>query len=219
MPGSITQPALRFEGVSKNFRVPLRRRSFWETLRHKQEYEQKTALQKISFQIMVGEKLLLVGKNGAGKTTVLKLAAGFCEPTQGSVIRGEQCSHSRIGLMLSHQFLYPTLTGYQNLEFSLALYGENPKADQMDRAIADWGLSTFVDLPVGSYSNGQKSRLALGRATIHNPSLLLLDEPLVYLDDEGAALFSRFLEKTEQTVILTDQRELLADHVDRTIFL
>ena len=156
------------------------------------------ALQPTDLVIKRGEAALLAGANGAGKSTLLRLVAGLCRPSQGTVlVGGRDLQHApetraAIGL-LSHQILlYDELTARENLLFFARLYGLNDGAERADMALGEAGLTLRQDHRVGGFSRGMKQRLALARATLHRPPVLLLDEPFTGLDAAaGAALRER----------------------------
>ena len=147
------------------------------------------ALDGVDLRLTQDEHVLLAGANGAGKSTLLRLLTGLTGPSTGQVrIDGEDPRSSlairqRIGL-LSHQILlYEDLTASENLSFFARLYGVDVDiAETLDHA----GLAAHAHRPVGGFSRGMKQRMALARATLHRPQLLLLDEPFTGLD-RGAA--------------------------------
>ena len=156
------------------------------------------ALQPTDLVVQRGEAALLAGANGAGKSTLLRLVAGLCRPSQGTVLIGgcdlQRAPETRAAIgLLSHQILlYDELTARENLQFFARLYDLNDGADRADEALAAAGLAPRQDHRVGGFSRGMKQRLALARATLHRPSVLLLDEPFTGLDAAaGTALRER----------------------------
>ena len=156
------------------------------------------ALQPTDLVVQRGEAALLAGANGAGKSTLLRLVAGLCRPSQGTVLIGgcdlQRAPETRAAIgLLSHQILlYDELTARENLLFFARLYGLNDGAARADEALAEAGLAPRQDHRVGGFSRGMKQRLALARATLHRPPVLLLDEPFTGLDAAaGAALRER----------------------------
>ncbi|MCH2658820.1 ABC transporter ATP-binding protein [bacterium] len=157
-----------------------------------------TALQPTDLVVQRGEAALLAGANGAGKSTLLRLVAGLCRPSQGTVLIGgcdlQRAPETRAAIgLLSHQILlYDELTARENLLFFARLYSLNDGAARADEALAAAGLAPRQDHRVGGFSRGMKQRLALARATLHRPSVLLLDEPFTGLDAAaGTALRER----------------------------
>ncbi|MBN63135.1 MAG: daunorubicin ABC transporter ATP-binding protein [Gemmatimonadetes bacterium] len=157
-----------------------------------------TALQPTDLVVQRGEAALLAGANGAGKSTLLRLVAGLCRPSQGTVLIGgcdlQRAPETRAAIgLLSHQILlYDELTARENLLFFARLYSLNDGGARADEALAAAGLAPRQDHRVGGFSRGMKQRLALARATLHRPSVLLLDEPFTGLDAAaGTALRER----------------------------
>lgn len=156
------------------------------------------ALRDISFSVQPGECVALLGRNGAGKTTLLRVLAGLMRPSRGGVrVFGEaiQGRAARNGLgVLGHGIaVYDELSAYENLHLFAQLYGlADPK-----QAALDWlertGLDRVKDSLVREYSRGMRQRLAVARAFIHGPRLLLLDEPFTALDDRAIALLQSLL--------------------------
>lgn len=156
------------------------------------------ALRDISFSISPGACLALLGRNGAGKTTLLKIVAGLSRAARGQVsicggeVRGRE-TRREIGIIGHSISLYDELSAFENLRLFASLYGlEDPQ-----RAAAEWlertGLDKVRDGLVREFSRGMRQRLALARAFLHDPSVLLLDEPFTALDDRAVALLQTLL--------------------------
>jgi len=154
---------------------------------------------EVSLHLERGEFLALRGRSGSGKTTLLRILAGLIRPTQGRVLVNGLPPHSslasRAGIgLLSHQtLLYDDLTARENLLFYGRLYNLPDRQEKADSALANVGMSSRAHTPVGTFSRGMKQRLALARATLHRPALLLLDEPFEGLDRRASQALSRFL--------------------------
>ncbi|MDE2705953.1 MAG: ABC transporter ATP-binding protein, partial [Gemmatimonadota bacterium] len=144
-----------------------------------------TALHPIDLVIPRGQAALLVGANGAGKSTLLRLVAGLCRPSAGSVkINGRDPQRTpevraEIGLLSHQTLLYDELTARENLRFFAQLYGLDNPDERLAAALAAVGLCFpsphgRLDQRVGSFSRGMKQRLAIARAILHGPSILLL---------------------------------------------
>ncbi len=162
-----------------------------EGLRH--DFGRVRALDGISFTLSAGQTLALFGPNGAGKTTLLKVLAGLIRPQQGrAAVEGGRRAVGWIG----HQsHLYGHLTVRENLLFWGSLY-DLPAAERRARADALLGrlaIADRADVPVRVLSRGQMQRVTIARALIHDPRVLLLDEPFTGLDLAAAAEFRRLL--------------------------
>jgi heme ABC exporter ATP-binding subunit CcmA len=154
---------------------------------------------EISLRLEPGRYLLL-GPNGAGKTTLLKLLAGLWRPSSGRVLyNGKDIaelngSYRREMALLPHELgLYEELTGLQNLMFFGALYGLRRPKQRALELLELVGLRFFLHERVKAYSQGMKQRLALAKALLHRPRVLLLDEPFAGLDLRGAELLRQIL--------------------------
>jgi heme exporter protein A len=145
------------------------------------------ALDGISFSVRPGQTLAIFGPNGAGKTTLLKVLAGLIRPQKGSAhVEGGRRAIGWIG----HQAqLYNQLTVRENLRFWASLYDVKPPAELLARL----GLEEHADRPVRALSRGLVQRVAIARALVHNPAVLLLDEPFTGLDRTAAETLGRLL--------------------------
>ena len=163
--------------------------TFTDVSRH---FGRRRVLNKVSFQLSAGEIVALLGPNGAGKSTLLSIAATLLDPSSGSVLYGEGTSASgaelraRIGVLGHELSIYPELSAAENLAFFARAYA----VADVDRAVASAlqraGLDNRDD-PVGRFSRGMRQRLALERALLHEPRLVLLDEPFTGLDDAASS--------------------------------
>jgi heme exporter protein A len=158
-----------------------------------------TALRDLQLQVRRGEFIALFGRNGAGKTTLLRIVAGLTRPSSGAVAIGEPSpgppSGAR-GLMgyLSHNTaLYADLTALENLRFYARLLGLSTADLDLEREIARVGLAGREREPVRHYSRGMQQRLAIARAFLHDPEILLLDEPFTGLDQAGSDFLAQYL--------------------------
>lgn len=155
-------------------------------------------LRDLTLSITAGEVMAVFGPNGAGKSTLLRLFAGLMTPTAGSLeLFGEVGSSTgvrrRMGLVAHQSFLYPDLTALENLLFYAGMYGladARPRADAwLDRV----ALADVRDRPVRLFSRGMEQRLAIARALLHDPELILLDEPWSGLDAAAAEWLGELL--------------------------
>jgi ABC-type multidrug transport system ATPase subunit len=162
-------------------------------------FGRRRALARVSLTMRAGDILGLLGPNGAGKSTLIGMLATLVAPSTGEVQYGGQSARQlgpglrrRIGLLAHELHLYPELSARQNLAFFAQLYGLNPRgpvAAALDRA----GLSERADEDVSAFSRGMRQRLALERALLHGPRLVLFDEPFTGLDDQAVTLVSNRL--------------------------
>nr|BBH92822.1 ABC transporter ATP-binding protein [Thermogemmatispora argillosa] len=158
------------------------------------------AVDHISFQLWPGELVALLGENGAGKTTTLQMLAGLLTPSEGSIyLRGQRLTadelKSLVGYMPEMPTLYPGLTGQEFLEFVGGLRGFS-RASCRERAselLVRFGLEEVAQRRIRAYSQGMKRRLVLCATLLHQPPLLLLDEPLNGIDPSGVMLVKREL--------------------------
>ncbi|MDE2733042.1 MAG: ABC transporter ATP-binding protein [Gemmatimonadota bacterium] len=195
-----------------------------------------TALHPTDLVIPRGQAVLLVGANGAGKSTLLRLVAGLCRPSEGKVkVNGRDPqripeARAEIGLLSHQTLLYDELTARENLRFFAQLYELANPDERLDEALAAVGLCfpspvlathERLDQRVGSFSRGMKQRLAIARAILHCPSILLLDEPFTGLDSSASAALHRLVLRLRQegcTYILVTHRLDEADGlVDRLL--
>jgi heme exporter protein A len=156
-------------------------------------YGDKRALRSAGFELAHDGFLVVTGPNGSGKTTLLRLCAGLAVPTAGelevSVERG------RIGYLAHESLVYRELTALENLDLYGRLYRVPERRERVGMLLERFGLWDARHERAGSYSRGTLQRLALCRTLLHEPDLLVLDEPYSGLDDDGAALLDRELDE------------------------
>jgi heme exporter protein A len=169
--------------------------------------------EEMSFTITAGACFALFGPNGAGKTTLLRILATLQAPSGGQfTIFGqdgvaEKDSVRAILLFIAHgSHLYEELSATENLQFSLALRGQKPEPSQLKRALDQTGIGAYGNLKIRQFSAGMKKRLALAKAILAQPKILLLDEPYNALDDGGVCITNQLIQDTMKrggTVIMT----------------
>ncbi|MBS7622366.1 ABC transporter ATP-binding protein [Candidatus Bathyarchaeota archaeon] len=179
------------------------------------KYESRFGLRNVSFTVDEHEIFGLAGPNGAGKSTLIKILATLTKPTGGKVtiagydvLRQPRLVKGLIGVSLHNSLLYDELTGMENLTYYLRLHGCRDREEAKDLVFHKsslFGIEDRLEDPVGNLSSGMRKRLDIIRAAIHNPRLLLLDEPLSELDSEGLEYFRRFLRSAREysTVIFS----------------
>ena len=189
------------------------------------------ALDNLDLKIAPGEVSVLLGPNGAGKTTAIRMITGALAPDTGTAKTfginpagpGGQEVRQRCGVVSAKPSLYDRLSGRDNLRYSAELYnlGKGPKTEaRIEEAASLFAIESALDQFVGGYSTGMKTRLALARAVLHKPDLLLLDEPTSGLDPESALavleLIGRMAEDGQSVLMCTHlllEAEGLADEI------
>ena len=169
---------------------------FVEAREASRHYGRRKALSRVSLRCQAGEIVGLFGPNGAGKSTLLALFSTLLRPSVGEIRFGDRAAETlgdglrrHIGMLGHDLFLYGDLTAAENLRFFGQLYGlpASSLSGPVDRALAAAKLQDRAHDRVGSFSRGLRQRLALERALLHQPRLVLLDEPFTGLDDDSAA--------------------------------
>lgn len=161
-----------------------------------------TAVDRLDLQVRRGEIFACLGPNGAGKTTTIKMMMGLLQPTAGRISLGgfdlgrePQRAKQLCGFVPDRPYLYDKLTGAEFLDFVAGLYGVPPEdvPKRRQRLLEFFDLRAWEHELTESYSHGMKQRLALAAALIHEPQILVLDEPTVGLDPRGARLLKELL--------------------------
>jgi heme exporter protein A len=171
------------------------------------------ALSGIDFTLDQGELLSVFGPNGAGKSTLIRVLSTLMRPTSGKVTLlgydlGKEAERLRklIGVLTHHPLLFDNLTAQENLKFYGQMFGVDDLKAKIEKLLTEVGLIEQKNQLVGTFSRGMQQRLAIARVLIHEPRILLLDEPHTGLDQDGMALLTRtlkaFLEQG-RTVMMT----------------
>lgn len=193
-------------------------------------------LDDVSFEMAAGEQLLLRGISGSGKTTLINVVAGLLTPTHGEVVLGEQSVYAlseaerdawrrvNVGYIFQTHHLLPLLNAWENVALPLAVSGIGRKQckTRATALLEIVGMSEYVDVRPNQLSVGQQQRIAIARALVNNPMLILADEPTASLDVTAAATALDLLQQTcrdEQTMLiiashdpaLNDRFERVAD--------
>ena len=171
------------------------------------------AVRNVSLQLQRGEFVALFGSNGAGKTTFLRVAATLIRPTSGTVFvegfdtrKQPEEARRKIGFLSHNTFVYRDLSALENLKFFCRLYGVKEDEARLLEILDRVDLKRRANDPVRSFSRGMQQRVGIARALLHDPSLILLDEPYTGLDAKAAQTLDSLLDEAVaagKTVVLT----------------
>lgn len=193
------------------------------------------AVDKVSFRVKNGEFVALVGPSGSGKTTMLSMLAALLSPTEGQILIGGQdlstmnerqrvvLRRERIGFTFQSNNLIPFLSAQENVELMLRLNGKLSHGERIRAAelLARLGLSDRLHNLPAQMSGGQQQRVAIARALIHNPTLVLADEPTASLDTERAyqvvQTFAALIHENNRAGIMVTHDLRMCQYVDRII--
>lgn len=193
-------------------------------------FGRRKALVNVSFTCEPGEIIGLLGPNGAGKSTLLNILATLLSPSKGTIAYGDRPVadqgadlRATIGMLGHDLFLYPELTARENLTFFGELYGLPDVPQTVATALQHAGLSTRADDFVSGFSRGMRQRVALERALLHNPRLILLDEPFTGLDQGStAALVERLRDRQRagcMIILATHDLDIADGLITKALFL
>jgi ABC-type multidrug transport system ATPase subunit len=171
--------------------------------RVEKRYGRKRALRETSFSLPQRGFLLVTGPNGSGKTTLLRLLVGLAAPTRGKLT--VESEREELGFLGHEPLLYRELTALENLDLFGRLYRVPERRERSGMLLERFGLWDVRAERASTFSRGMTQRLALCRALLHDPALLVLDEPFTALDEEGSALLDRELADMtgERTIVLS----------------
>jgi ABC-2 type transport system ATP-binding protein len=187
------------------------------------------AVDNVNLRVAAGEVLALLGPNGAGKTTTVRMLTSILQPTRGwarvagyDVVRQAERVRASVGVLTEQHGLYLRMPAGEYLDFFGQLYGLAPafRQKRVDRLLEEFGLAENRRKRLGEFSKGMRQKLALARALLHEPPVLLLDEPTSAMDPESALLVHdaiRFLRSADRTIIICThnlaEAEQLADQI------
>lgn len=184
-----------------------------EVRRLLKRFGSKVVLQELDFQVRCGEFVALLGPNGAGKTTFLRILASLSRPSAGEVrVNGHRLPQEAAAVrrelgVVSHQpLLYGDLTAEENLRFYARLYGLEDAEGRIDEVLEVVGLKRRRRDLVRTFSRGMQQRLSIGRAILHDPQVLLFDEPYTGLDQDACAMLDEILRTVAgqgRTIVMT----------------
>ena len=192
------------------------------------KYDGLVALDKFSLEVEAGEVVGLIGPNGAGKSTLMKTVVGILRPTSGTVhvsghdvVKEPEAAKKLIGYLPENPSLYTALTVNEFLKFvgKIRGVGDDELEDKISESLKTFSLADKADTLVGSLSKGMKQKVALTAATLHDPEVLILDEPLTALDPKTQVFVNRWIGyqgKSGRTVLLsTHNLEIVQDYATR----
>jgi ABC-type multidrug transport system ATPase subunit len=205
-------------------------------------YGRVAALRGVDFEISPGESVAILGANGAGKSSLLKILAGLSRPSAGCFegLAGEPVSErnptspqdrtlsrealrSQVGYVGHATLIYSELSARENLLFAARLHGQRPTPERLDRVLDEFSLLDVADRRAATFSRGMAQRLSIARAVVHEPGLLLLDEPFTGLDELSAQQLSAQLagqrENGRTLVLVTHDPRRAVELSDRALVL
>jgi ABC-type multidrug transport system ATPase subunit len=183
------------------------------------------ALRGVDAEFHAGRFYVILGDNGAGKTTLLRAMAGLAQPTRGTISilgKNPQDACREIGYMAHPSLLYDEMSGMENLSYFARLY-DIVGDSRCEEAIRSVRLDPELKRPVGQYSQGMRQRVSLARAILHDPKILLLDEPFSNVDvhsaQEMAALLKAMRDEGKTVFVVTHQAALLEGVADEFVWM
>jgi len=179
----------------------------------------------VSAEFAAGRFYVILGDNGAGKTTLLRALAGLAHPTRGTISILGKSPHEacrEVGYMAHPSLLYDEMSGMENLRYFARLYAidGDERCEQVIRSVR---LDPELTRPVGQYSQGMRQRMSLARAILHDPKILLLDEPFSNVDVHSAreivGLLKEMRDAGKTIFLVTHQASLLEDVADEFVWM
>ena len=179
----------------------------------------RTAVNNVSFEIKQGEIYGLIGQNGAGKTTIIRMITGLCKPTSGSVYicgfnveTDFEKAIKNVGAIIENPELYSYMSGMDNLKYFASLYG-NISQQKLENIVKVVGMENRINDKVKNYSLGMKQRVGIAQALVNSPKLLILDEPTNGLDPNGIKEMRMFLKRLakENNIAILISSHILAE--------
>lgn len=171
-------------------------------------FKKTKVVDNLSFTVDEGEIVGLLGENGAGKTTTLRMISTMLEITDGEIkvndidVKSEpEKVRKEIGILFGGDVgLYDRLSGRENIRYFANLYGMNNKEanERIDELAKNFNMEDYIDKPVGKYSRGMKQKISIARSIVHNPSVMLFDEPTTGLDVSAARTIQDFILKCKE---------------------
>jgi heme exporter protein A len=194
----------------------------------RRDFGERVAVDGVSVELAAGQSLVVLGPNGAGKTTLLRVLATLLRPSAGEV-RVLGCSlpreawklRGRVGYLGHEPLLYRDLTGRENLRFNARLHGlaSGEAEERIDVLLESVGMEQRANERVDGLSAGMRQRLAIARCVLHDPELLLLDEPDSHLDAEGRELARELIGRGRTRVLVSHDPERALPESDRVLVL
>jgi heme exporter protein A len=190
----------------------------------------RPVLRDVSFDVAEGAVLGLLGANGSGKTTLLRILSGLSKPTAGQIMVGGwklpdevDAVRAQFGVVAHLPLLYDDLTAEENLSFFARLYNLQDQKQRIAEVLDRVGLKKRASELVRTFSRGMQQRLAIGRALLHNPAILLLDEPYTGLDVSGAAMLDSLIAEWQSvrrtTIMSLHDLDRAATHTTQLVIL